>query len=318
MEQATEAEAEADLGDGSTIPFGTTRYWDQRYLKDKEPFDWYARYDGLEAVLAAHAEDKDVEVLHVGCGTSTLGEDLCGAGFKYVMNLDISRACIIAQLERYEQLRNNKFMHGNACALEFPDETFDLVIAKATLDVIRCGEGALGNVRRCCGEVVRVLRPGGRFIAVSHAADLGERIDSGLTATKLEVGKLGKKVMEDHAMLDEKFSEASSKMDKKFTEKMSDMAMQIEGDIKRCSDESVRLSAKFAKRSDEADEKFSAMIAARGGRAARGGDGEGRGARGARRGDRQQARLAERAAHGHVHEARRQVRQEEPGDRLQD
>lgn len=177
MEQATEAEAEADLGDGSTIPFGTTRYWDQRYLKDKEPFDWYARYDGLEAVLAAHAEDKDVEVLHVGCGTSTLGEDLCGAGFKYVMNLDISRACIIAQLERYEQLRNNKFMHGNACALEFPDETFDLVIAKATLDVIRCGEGALGNVRRCCGEVVRVLRPGGRFIAVSHAADLGEVLE---------------------------------------------------------------------------------------------------------------------------------------------
>ena len=39
---------------------------------------------------------------------------------KYVMNIDISRACVIAQLERYASgpHRNNKFMHGNACALE--------------------------------------------------------------------------------------------------------------------------------------------------------------------------------------------------------
>ena len=99
-----------------------------------------------------------------------------GPAYKYVMNIDISRACVIAQLERYASgpHRNNKFMHGNACALEFPDESFDLVIAKATLDVIRCGKGAEGNVHAVCREVSRVLRPGGRFLVVSHADDWEE------------------------------------------------------------------------------------------------------------------------------------------------
>ena len=174
--------SEQPTQDGEPTPsaFGTTRYWDERYMRDKEPFDWYARYDALEGLIEAQAAGKDVEVLHLGCGTSRLGEALCGAGYKYVMNIDISRACVIAQLERYASgpHRNNKFMHGNACALEFPDESFDLVIAKATLDVIRCGKGAEGNVHAVCREVSRVLRPGGRFLVVSHADDYAQALGS--------------------------------------------------------------------------------------------------------------------------------------------
>ena len=174
--------SEQPTQDGEPTPkaFGTTRYWDERYMRDKEPFDWYARYDALEGLIAAQAAGKDVEILHLGCGTSRLGEALCGAGYKYVMNIDISRACVIAQLERYASgpHRNNKFMHGNACALEFPDESFDLVIAKATLDVIRCGKGAEGNVHAVCREVSRVLRPGGRFLVVSHADDWEEVLEA--------------------------------------------------------------------------------------------------------------------------------------------
>ena len=57
-------------------------------------------------------------------------------------------------------------------------KSFDLVIAKATLDVIRCGKGAEGNVHAVCREVSRVLRPGGRFLVVSHADDWEEVLEA--------------------------------------------------------------------------------------------------------------------------------------------
>ena len=68
----TVASEQPPTQDGEPTPsaFGTTRYWDERYMRDKEPFDWYARYDALEGLIEAQATGKDVEILHLGCGTS--------------------------------------------------------------------------------------------------------------------------------------------------------------------------------------------------------------------------------------------------------
>ena len=52
--------------------------------------------------------------------------------------------------------------------MELPDESFDAAVAKATVDVLMCGEGAVKNVHKMCHEVSRVLRPGGVFFVVSH------------------------------------------------------------------------------------------------------------------------------------------------------
>lgn len=63
-------------------------------------------------------------------------------------------------------------MVANLCELgdEFPDASYDVVIDKATLDAIMCGEGSTDKVVAALSEVQRVLKPGGTFISVTHGS----------------------------------------------------------------------------------------------------------------------------------------------------
>lgn len=56
----------------------------------------------------------------------------------------------------------------NLTALDFPDETFDVVIAKASFDAVLCGEGSTANIAKFCSEVSRVLKPTGCLFIVSY------------------------------------------------------------------------------------------------------------------------------------------------------
>jgi ubiquinone/menaquinone biosynthesis C-methylase UbiE len=56
----------------------------------------------------------------------------------------------------------------NVCALDFPDESYDIVIDKGTLDSILCGEGSTVNAAKMCSEISRVLKPNGCFIIISY------------------------------------------------------------------------------------------------------------------------------------------------------
>lgn len=49
--------------------YGAVEYWEARYARDPEPFDWLQRYGGLRDVLSG-ALDKTQPVLMSGCGTS--------------------------------------------------------------------------------------------------------------------------------------------------------------------------------------------------------------------------------------------------------
>lgn len=112
--------------------------------------------------------NKDHTVLIVGCGNSRMGEEMFDSGYQSITSVDISHI-VIKQMTKLYALRRPelRFLHMNACALEFPDESFDAVIAKATMDVIMCSEGAVGNISKMCQEISRVLRPSGVFIAIS-------------------------------------------------------------------------------------------------------------------------------------------------------
>ena len=48
-------------------------------------------------------------------------------------------------IERYKDKPTLQWQQMNVTSLDFPDETFDVVIAKATFDAVLCGEGNIRN-----------------------------------------------------------------------------------------------------------------------------------------------------------------------------
>jgi len=136
---------------------GKTTYWDERYTKDPEPFDWYQRYSGVRDLINQYVKREDV-ILMAGCGNSRLTEDMFEDGYTTITNVDVSRVVIDQMLEKYKDKPTLQWQQMNVCALDFPDETFDVVIAKATVDAVLCGEGSTANVAKLCSEVSRVLK----------------------------------------------------------------------------------------------------------------------------------------------------------------
>lgn len=147
--------------------YGKTSYWDERYTKDPEPFDWYQRYSGIKDLIAQYVKKSD-NILMSGAGNSRLSEDMYDDGYTTVANIDISRVVIDQMIEKYRDKPTLTWQQMNVCALEFPDESFDVVLDKGTADSILCGEGSTANAAKMCQEVSRVLKPSGTFMVISY------------------------------------------------------------------------------------------------------------------------------------------------------
>mmetsp|Transcript_5592 Transcript_5592/g.7083 ORF Transcript_5592/g.7083 Transcript_5592/m.7083 type:complete len:208 (-) Transcript_5592:1483-2106(-) len=147
--------------------YGKSGYWDERYTKDPEPFDWYQRYSGVSDKVASFVKKTD-HILMLGCGNSRLTEDMYVDGFTSIANIDISKVVIDQMTEKHKDKTTLTWQVMNACHLDYPDETFDCIIDKGTMDSILCGEGSTGNVAKMCSECVRVLKPNGVFIMISY------------------------------------------------------------------------------------------------------------------------------------------------------
>merc|ERR1719389_77676 len=73
--------------------YGRPEYWDERYAKDTEPFDWYQRYEGIKSTLDKYVQPTH-KVLMVGSGNSRLSEELYANQVKNITNIDISEVCV--------------------------------------------------------------------------------------------------------------------------------------------------------------------------------------------------------------------------------
>ena len=79
--------------------YGKPEYWEDRYQKDKEPFDWYQRYSGVKDMITQYIQPS-FQILMLGCGNSKFSEEMFEDGYQNINNVDISFT-VIKQMQDY-------------------------------------------------------------------------------------------------------------------------------------------------------------------------------------------------------------------------
>ncbi|KAF7723564.1 hypothetical protein EC973_001853 [Apophysomyces ossiformis] len=157
--------------------YKTKEYWEARYKQENPDvtFDWFKTYEELRPLLNKMIPDKQSSILILGCGNSTLGEDMYNDGYKNITNIDYSATVIENMKQRCSHQPEMKWMEMDIRDLRFEDESFDVVIDKGTMDALMCDRGdvwdpsedLIADVKGEVDEVQRVLKVGGVFLYIT-------------------------------------------------------------------------------------------------------------------------------------------------------
>ena len=157
---------EEEDGPNSLPNYGSVEYWDARYQNEQEPFDWYQSWDQLQPVFAPLFNGSET-VLNIGCGNSTMSYEMSKTTFKKVVSIDISSTVIQQMKERYAGNDALEWRVMDCSKMTFPDDTFDAVFDKGTIDSLLCGSDPVDTVHFTLFEVERVLKSSGVFVLIS-------------------------------------------------------------------------------------------------------------------------------------------------------
>jgi ubiquinone/menaquinone biosynthesis C-methylase UbiE len=120
------------------------------------------------AVLDLCEPVSKLQILDLGCGEGYCSRELMRRGAKVVRGIDLSEKTIEAAKAR-EAKESLGIEYEVGCATElkqFADGSIDLVLAVFLFNYL-----TIAQTRQCMAEVLRVLRPGGRFVfSVPHPA----------------------------------------------------------------------------------------------------------------------------------------------------
>ncbi|GAM24960.1 hypothetical protein SAMD00019534_081350 [Acytostelium subglobosum LB1] len=156
--------------------YGTKDYWEQRYQQEATTtYDWLKTYKDLKPFFETCLGDRSASMLMLGCGNSSISEDMYDDGYHSITNVDFSGSVIENMAKRCVDRTDMKWMEMDVRKLEFQDNTFDIVLDKATLDTffVDCGdvwnpkESVLADVKAEVDEALRVLKVGGKFVIIS-------------------------------------------------------------------------------------------------------------------------------------------------------
>jgi 2-polyprenyl-6-hydroxyphenyl methylase/3-demethylubiquinone-9 3-methyltransferase len=109
----------------------------------------------LASLEPAQSGESRLRVLDVGCGAGFLSNELAKARYR-VVGIDASRESLKVA-EKFDETSSVLYQTMRAEALEFPDQSFDVVCAMDFLE-------HTPRLAEVIGEISRVLKPGGKFI----------------------------------------------------------------------------------------------------------------------------------------------------------
>ena len=149
--------------------YGKIEYWEERYARRPEPFDWYQVYSGIKEIISPYMTKND-KILNIGCGNSRLSEDLSEEGYEDITNIDFSTKVINIMEQTYkEKFPKMQFKVADVLDMkEFESGSFNTILDKGTLDCILCGDNSVPNAAKMMAEIHRLLAPGGHYMVITY------------------------------------------------------------------------------------------------------------------------------------------------------
>ncbi len=147
--------------------YASKLFWENEYKEDCSQYDWYVKYESLAPILRRIIKTED-KILHIGAGNSALAEELYKENYKHITNIDISDE-VVKGMSRYytEKQIDLKYLQMDMMKLNFPENSFDVILDKAGSDVLLVGKKPFKTYRKFMEEVEKVLKKNGKFVFIT-------------------------------------------------------------------------------------------------------------------------------------------------------
>lgn len=171
-----EAEGVATSAPEATDAFAKTAYWDQLYAAEPKlrvgplMHSWQGvDFKVLQTSLEPLLEGGSVRALVIGCGDSSLPQELVENGAANVTGVDFSADVVASMAARSKEAHPGiLWVTGDAAEVDLAAGAYDLAVDVGTLDAILLG--AEGWAEKVLAQAHKALRPNGTFISVSTEA----------------------------------------------------------------------------------------------------------------------------------------------------
>eukprot|EP00477_Mikrocytos_mackini_P000260 GAHX01000274.1.p1 GENE.GAHX01000274.1~~GAHX01000274.1.p1 ORF type:complete len:211 (+),score=54.50 GAHX01000274.1:37-669(+) len=160
-------------------------FWESRHTNCDTAYGWIPEWDKLKGQISEHLpKEKTAPILDAGCGLSLVCENLAKDGYTEVTGVDFSENAIkkmTDRLDKEESLVNlesrPKYAVKAIQSLDFPENTFEFILDKFTLDSVYCDENYTKLVKEALESYHKVLKEGGKLFIISAGSENDRKIE---------------------------------------------------------------------------------------------------------------------------------------------